>query len=150
LGLCFGHQLLAAALGGDVGANPRGVELCTTTVTLTDAAQTDPLFAGLTPQLQVHAAHFHTVLQPPPGITVLASNDMDPHHAVRFAPNVWGVQFHPELEARIISAYQKALADRLPPDPGPATDTPPVGMDAGAVVLRRFAALVDDYASNRI
>jgi len=148
LGVCFGHQMLAVALGGTVGDNPYGVEICTTTVELTDAAEDDPLFAGLSSQLQVHAAHFHAILQPPPGITVLAHNRMDAHHAVRFAPNAWGVQFHPEMRAQAVRAYQISRQRYLPPNPGPTTDKPPVGMDAGAVILSRFAKWVDDYASN--
>ena len=46
LGICFGHQLLAWALGGEVGYNPRGIEVGTTTVTLGDDASQDPVFSG--------------------------------------------------------------------------------------------------------
>lgn len=47
IGICYGHQLLAHALGGDVAYNPRGREIGTVKISLTDAHRDDPLFAGL-------------------------------------------------------------------------------------------------------
>ena len=114
LGVCFGHQMLAYALGGQVGDNPRGAEICTTTVQLSDAAHDDLLFSGLTDDLMIHAAHYHTVLQLPPAATVLASNAVDDHHAVRFSELAWGVQFHPEMQPEVVQAYQDAFREMLP------------------------------------
>ena len=47
LGICYGHQLLAHALGGEVGDNPNGREFGTVTVELTAEAADDPLLGGL-------------------------------------------------------------------------------------------------------
>src|SRR5687768_14964806 len=46
-GICYGHQLIAHALGGTVDWNPRGREMGTVPLSLAPAAQADPLFAGL-------------------------------------------------------------------------------------------------------
>ena len=50
-GICYGHQLLAHALGGEVGDNPAGREMGTVCVDLRPAAQDDPLFVGLSPRI---------------------------------------------------------------------------------------------------
>src|SRR5689334_19500343 len=44
LGVCFGHQLLARVAGGAVVQNPRGREIGTVRVQLTEAGRKDPLF----------------------------------------------------------------------------------------------------------
>ena len=46
-GICYGHQLLAHALGGEVGYNPAGREMGTVDLELHPHAADDPLFAGL-------------------------------------------------------------------------------------------------------
>ena len=46
-GICYGHQLLAHALGGEVGDNPVGREMGTVGIDLHPEAAHDPLFDGL-------------------------------------------------------------------------------------------------------
>jgi GMP synthase (glutamine-hydrolysing) len=111
LGICYGHQLLAHALGGAVDYHPNGREIGTTGVLLTAAGKTDPLFAELPPEFPVNVSHKQTVTRLPAGAEILAANDFEPHHAVRFSKNMWGVQFHPEFAADIMQIY---LAEREP------------------------------------
>ncbi|MES2624811.1 MAG: glutamine amidotransferase [Pseudomonadota bacterium] len=105
LGICYGHQLLAHALGGAVDYHPDGREIGTTDVRLTAAVKTDPLFSDLPNEFPVHVTHRQTVTRLPTGAEVLAENDFDSHQAVRFGKTVWGVQFHPEFAADIIQFY---------------------------------------------
>lgn len=109
LGICFGHQLLARVLGGDVDDHPLGMEVGTVALRLTDAARTDPLFAGLREQPWVQMMHRQSVLVPPPGVQVLAGNHHDSCQAFRYGNGVWGCQFHPEFSADVTRAYLQAL-----------------------------------------
>jgi GMP synthase (glutamine-hydrolysing) len=113
LGICYGHQLLAHALGGGVDYHPRGREMGTTFVRCHPGAGGDPLFAGCGEQFAVHVTHQQSVLQLPAGAEVLASNDFEPHQALRFRERVWGLQFHPEFDAEVMRAYLGARAQRL-------------------------------------
>ena len=65
-GVCYGHQLLAHALGGKVGYNPTGSELGTQTVELLPPAAGDQLLDGLPASFPAQMLHAQTVLQPPP------------------------------------------------------------------------------------
>ncbi|ODS63590.1 MAG: GMP synthase [Arenimonas sp. SCN 70-307] len=113
LGICYGHQLLADALGGQVDYNPRGREMGTVELELADAAATDPLFTGLPSTLPAHATHLQTVLAPPPGATVLARSSLDDCQAFRWGEATWGVQFHPEFSTGMMRGYIHGRADAL-------------------------------------
>jgi GMP synthase (glutamine-hydrolysing) len=101
LGVCFGHQVANAALGGTV-------ENVGTTATLveTDLAD-DPLLEGVDPV--VPAVHGDAVTEPGEGMDVIAAADHAPVFGTRHrsAP-LWTVQFHPEITA--------AVRDRLVAD----------------------------------
>src|SRR5205814_3272405 len=100
LGVCFGHQLLARAAGGDVIVNPRGREIGTVRVQLTEAGRKDVLFEWARgAEIEVQATHLDAVDPLPPGATVLASNENTAAQAYRLSQTVAGVQFHPELWA---------------------------------------------------
>ena len=95
--ICYGHQLLADAFGGTVGANPNGAEIGNITLNRLPACDDDPLFAPLPATFSANAWHSESVLQLPPGAVPLVANAHDPHHAYRLGKNAWGVQFHPEF-----------------------------------------------------
>jgi GMP synthase (glutamine-hydrolysing) len=105
LGVCFGHQLLARALGGEVELNPRGREAGTTEVRLTDEGRRDPLFRGCPERLMVQQTHEDHVSRVPPGATALAVNDFSPIQAFAAGESIRCVQFHPEMDAAHSRAY---------------------------------------------
>ena len=110
LGLCFGHQLLAQALGGEVADNPLGMEVGTVALRLTQAGRQDALLSAISGHPWAQVVHRQSVLTPPPGATVLASNVHDACQAFRYGERIWGVQFHPEFSADVMRAYLQALS----------------------------------------
>lgn len=112
LGVCFGHQLLGWALGGPVERNPAGVEAGTREIRLTDAGRADPLLQGLPDRVRVQTFHADHLPRPPPGATVLAESGPTPVQAFA-AGNVRAVQFHPELEPRVMRFLAEKDADLL-------------------------------------
>lgn len=99
LGVCFGHQLLAVAAGGEVARNTR-VEIGTVEVTLTEAARDDPLFGRFDGRLRVNASHDDTVTElPDDPPELLGRSQVDAHQILRWRPHVWSVQFHPEMRS---------------------------------------------------
>lgn len=145
LGICYGHQLLAYALGGKVGPHPRGLEAGTVDIELTAEAAADPLFESLPPRFKAQSLHWQSVRELPPGAVRLAGNEFEANHAFRVGEHAWGVQFHPEFSApvslRYLARYAKALRDQGqdPEAMAAAVEPAPVA----AQVLRRFAGQVE-------
>ena len=113
LGICYGHQLLAHALGGQVDYNPAGRESGTIELELHPSAFEDPLFAGLPARFPAQATHLQTVLAPPPQAQVLAASERDGCQAFRWGEAAWGVQFHPEFSGIHMRGYVDARRDAL-------------------------------------
>ena len=121
LGFCLGHQLLAEALGG-VCSPQVEPEIGILGVELTADGRTDPLFAGIAPQIQCLQWHSVEVKIPPDGAHVLARSESCSCQAMRVGDNAWGIQFHVELQESTIPewgqipAYSDALDQTLGPD----------------------------------
>lgn len=110
LGICFGHQMIAQALGGEVVKNPRGREMGSVEVT---RLAHDPIFEGLSDRFLVSATHVDTVDKLPPGARVLAHTVLEPTAAFAIGDHVRGVQFHPELDHEAMHGYVRARADKI-------------------------------------
>lgn len=145
LGVCFGHQLLAHALGGRVGPNPNGRRMGR--AALTECDSTDPLLGPCTPGTAFHVSHVEAVLEPPPCARVVARAAHDPHHALHFGGRSWGVQFHPEFDRAVMRAYIETRAEPLrAAGQDPEALIAQLGAAAGQVMpgaelLRRFVEL---------
>jgi GMP synthase (glutamine-hydrolysing) len=113
LGICYGHQLLAHALGGEVADNPAGRESGTICIELQPPAGNDPLFASMPPRFAAQSSHVQTVVRPPAEAAVLASSDRDRCQAFRWGDRAWGVQFHPEFATHHMRGYVAARHEAL-------------------------------------
>ena len=94
LGICYGMQLMAHALGVSVAPAPQR-EFGHATVTLRESG---PLFAGVPPQIRVWASHGDFVSAPPLGFEVTATSANAPVAAMARPDNrLYGLLFHPEV-----------------------------------------------------
>ena len=143
LGVCYGHQLLAHALGGRVDYNPRGREIGTVVVDTLPGAADDPLLCAMPAQFSAHATHLQSVLQAPRNAVVLARSALDDCQAVRYATRAWGVQFHPEFGVAQMRAYLRerdATVNAEGLDAAALRDAVRASAQARAL-LRRFAGI---------
>ena len=117
LGICLGHQLMGAALGGRVTPNPRGQQVGLIPVGWTEAAAGDRLFGGLATPRRGVQWNYDLVVEPPAEAVVLAQTPDGEVQVARFGPNAWGVQLHPEVDEAIVGTWvtdseRGELADR--------------------------------------
>ena len=104
LGICLGGQLLAQLSAGVVSSPSLHGERGICQVELTEAGSMDPLFQGvLSPfvTFQLHDDCFSL----PPGATLLAGSPACPVQAFRLGRRAYGLQFHPEVDRAIVSAW---------------------------------------------
>jgi len=134
LGVCLGHQLAAVALGGEAGRNPRGQQLGMLSLGWTDAAGQDDLTRGLVGTGYGVQWNDDIVLRAPDATVVLARTPQGELQVARFAPTVWGVQLHPEVDVEILEQWADEDRDRY--DEQVLND-----------VLRRIEAHYDDLVA---
>jgi len=112
LGICYGMQLIARDLGGELVASRHG-EFGAATLEL---ATCSPLFAGVPQTTRAWMSHGDTVLAPPPGFASLASTKNCAVAAFGDDERrIYGVQFHPEVAhtvagKRIIENFLHSVA----------------------------------------
>jgi len=118
LGICLGHQLMAAALGGRVSLMEEP-EVGLATVELTAEGEQDPLLKGFTSPVETFQWHGAEISSLPDGMTVLASNAACPVQAVRWGRHAYGFQYHVEItpstvaEWGVIPEYKASLERTL-------------------------------------
>jgi GMP synthase-like glutamine amidotransferase len=104
LGICLGHQLLADALGGEVGpaAEP---EIGVFEVALCPGAARAPLFAGMPERGRFLQWHRAEVRRPPHGAKVLATSPNCRVQAIAVGTRAFGLQCHAEFDDAMLDEW---------------------------------------------
>lgn len=99
LGICYGMQLMALLLGGEV-APAQGRREYGPALLEIDPQASEParrIFAGVASPTPVWMSHGDSVMQVPSGFSVLATSDQNPVAAMANEHGLVGLQFHPEV-----------------------------------------------------
>ncbi|MGR3723342.1 type 1 glutamine amidotransferase [Abyssibius alkaniclasticus] len=103
VGICFGHQLIAEAMGGKVEKSERGWGLGV------HEYQTHNLpgwMADLKSSFKGYAVHQDQIVTPPSSAQIIASSEFCPYAAMVYgnpdAPDAITVQSHPEMTAEFV------------------------------------------------
>lgn len=102
VGICFGHQIVAQALGGRVIKHPKGWAVGLRRYRIGER------------ELALHAWHQDQVVELPPRAQVLASNEMTEYAIMAIGERILTVQPHPEFRTSVVDGlirYRSAAID---------------------------------------
>ena len=137
IGICFGHQIIAQALGGKVVKFDGGWSVGRAEYDLdpvTFANQSEPISALM-------AFHQDQVVEIPDGAKTVGSSDFCKHAALAYGSTILTIQPHPEFNQSFVGALVEARKDLLPEDivnTATKTLTQPIANDGIAQTFRNF------------
>lgn len=105
VGVCFGHQILAEALGGRVEKSHKGWGCGVHQYTL-DARE--PWMGEGSDNLAIHAMHQDQVVEKPAGARVIASSEFCEFAGLAYGDTAFSIQPHPEFNAGFAGDLVKA------------------------------------------
>jgi GMP synthase (glutamine-hydrolysing) len=116
-GSCWGMQIVAQALGGEVQPCPKGREIgIGRHIVLNENGASHPMYAGKPTHFSALTVHMDEVFKVPPGAVVLASNGHSDIQAFALENDqcrFWGVQYHPEYTLAELAAIFRRYGQKL-------------------------------------
>ena len=136
VGVCFGHQAMAEALGGHVEKSDKGWGAGLHRYTIT---RPEPWLDGAR-EIAAPASHQDQVVVQPPNTEIVASSDFTPYAALAWTDRpAISFQFHPEFSPAFAKALIAKRYDRVPdPDVAIASLDAPNDNPRVAGWIRRF------------
>lgn len=104
VGVCFGHQIIAQALGGEVVKSDRGWSVGPQRYRID---QVQAWMEGEPESVDIYAYHQDQVVTLPPSAQVFSSSDFCPYAGLSYGDSIISVQAHPEIE----EAYERQLLE---------------------------------------
>jgi GMP synthase-like glutamine amidotransferase len=138
VGICFGHQMVASALGGRVEASGGGWGLGAL-----DFGVVDPVPWYRADRLTLIASHRDQVTELPRGADVWATADYCPIAGMTIGERVWTMQGHPEFTAALAEELYSGRVDSLGAETverARSTLPRPLSNDAIAAAIADFVA----------
>ena len=137
VGICFGHQAMAQALGGHVEKSDKGWG---TGLHRYEIVRREPWMDGTPGPIAIPASHQDQVVVQPPGTKIVAASEFTPYAALAWTgrPAI-SFQFHPEFSPDFAKALIRERHDAIP-EPGPSLASLDAPNDTAAVGewIRRF------------
>ena len=113
VGICFGHQLLAQALGGKVEKSPKGWGVGVHNYQLKEYPK---WLVDAPSSFSIQAFHQDQVVELPDGASVVAESDFCPYAMLAYGDCAMSFQGHPEFEYQYVTALLQSLRGGLLPE----------------------------------
>lgn len=111
VGICFGHQLIARALGGTIQKSDKSWAVG---VSFNQIDRRKPWMEPFQPELDLVVSHQDQVSHLPEGIEVLASSQFCPYYMLQQGNHFMSVQGHPEFSKNYSYALMDGRRKRIP------------------------------------
>lgn len=111
VGICFGHQLIAQALGGVVEKSDKGWGIGVTT---SKVIKKQPWMKPDLNSVNLVVSHQDQVIKLPKQAQVLTGNQFCPYYMIQIDEHFLGIQGHPEFSTEYSKALMFSRKDRIP------------------------------------